>query len=144
MNLTDIKEMSHVMRKLSLCYMRTTKVQIILRIRAPAHPRRLIGAFVFCCLDSIIPILAKSKISRLQQASVAVQVGLCLTWSQTIKDRFSRLYHNDLTSGRASREVPVLILKTEYPSALFCFPPSHTCEPSLIFRLPKMSPKISS
>ena len=31
----------------------------------PAHPRSLIGAFVVRCLDSIIPILAKSTISRL-------------------------------------------------------------------------------
>ena len=31
----------------------------------PAHPRSLIGAFVFHCLDSIIPLLSKSKISRL-------------------------------------------------------------------------------
>ena len=120
--MNDIKEMSHVMRKLSLCYMRTTKLQTILPIHAPAHPRRLIGAFVIRCLDSLIRILAKSKISRLQLASVAVQVGLCLTWSQTIKDRFSQLYHNDLASGRASREVPVLILKTENPPAPFLLP----------------------
>ena len=31
----------------------------------PAHPCSLIGAFVVHCLDSIMPILAKSKISRL-------------------------------------------------------------------------------
>ena len=31
----------------------------------PAHPRSLISAFVVRCLGSKIPILAKSKISRL-------------------------------------------------------------------------------
>ena len=31
----------------------------------PAHPCSLISTFVVCCLDSIIPLLAKSKISRL-------------------------------------------------------------------------------
>ena len=31
----------------------------------PAHPRSLISTFVVRCLDSIIPILAKSKMSRL-------------------------------------------------------------------------------
>ena len=31
----------------------------------PAHPRNLISTFVVRCLDSIIPLLAKSKISRL-------------------------------------------------------------------------------
>ena len=30
----------------------------------PAHPRSPISAFVVRCLDSIVPILAKSKISR--------------------------------------------------------------------------------
>ena len=43
-----------------------------------------------CChyLDSIIPILAKSKISCLYLASVAAQASLCLTWSQTPKTDF--------------------------------------------------------
>ena len=31
----------------------------------PAHPRSLISTFVVRCLDSTIPILAKSEISRL-------------------------------------------------------------------------------
>ena len=31
----------------------------------PAHPRSLISAFVVRCLDNIISILAKFKISRL-------------------------------------------------------------------------------
>ena len=46
----------------------------------PAHPRSLISAFIVCCLDSTIPILAKSKVSRRLLASVAEQAGLSLTW----------------------------------------------------------------
>ena len=38
-------------------------------------------AFVIHCLESIIPIVAISKISRLEIASVTEQAGLCLTWS---------------------------------------------------------------
>ena len=45
----------------------------------PAHPRSLISAFVVRCLDSIVPILATSKISRLLLISVGEQAGLCLT-----------------------------------------------------------------
>ena len=56
--------------------MRQTKAQISLRIR---------------CLDSIISKLAKPKISILYLFSVAEQVGLSPTWSQTLEDRFSRL-----------------------------------------------------
>ena len=37
----------------------------------PAHLGSLISAFVVRCLDSIIPLLAVSKISRLKLASVA-------------------------------------------------------------------------
>ena len=40
------------------------------------------------CLDSIVHVLAKSKISRLKLASVVVQAGLSLTWSQTPKIGF--------------------------------------------------------
>ena len=50
------------------------------------HAHSLISTFVVCCLDhidSIITMLAKSKISRLQL------VFLSLTWSQTPEDRFS-------------------------------------------------------
>ena len=48
----------------------------------PAHLRSLISAFVFRYLDSIMPILAKSKISRPLLASVTEQAGLSLSWSQ--------------------------------------------------------------
>ena len=38
--------------------------------------------------DSIIPLLPKSKIPSLQPSSVAVQPGLCRTWSETPKTGF--------------------------------------------------------
>ena len=55
----------------------------------PAHSRSLISAFIVCCLASMIPILSKSKISRLLLVAVAEQAGLNLTWSQIPEDRFS-------------------------------------------------------
>ena len=46
----------------------------------------------FCgsLLCSIIPIVAKPKVSSLSLVSVAKQTGLSLTWSHTTEDRFSR------------------------------------------------------
>ena len=55
----------------------------------PAHPHSLISAFVFRCLDSIIPLLAIAEISSPLIVSVAEQTGLSLTCSQTPEDRFS-------------------------------------------------------
>ena len=43
----------------------------------------LISAFVICCLDSVIQVLNKSKMSRLLLVSVAEQASLSLTWWQT-------------------------------------------------------------
>ena len=54
----------------------------------PAHLRSLISAFIVRCLDSIIHILAKSKISQLWIVSLAEQAGFSLTWSQTPKTGF--------------------------------------------------------
>ena len=42
----------------------------------------------FCYIDSIIPLLPKSKISSLLPSSVPVQPRLCLTWSETPKRGF--------------------------------------------------------
>ena len=56
----------------------------------PAHPRSLISIFVVRCLDSIIPLGSISEISSLYLVSVGEQAGLSLSWSQTLKDRFSR------------------------------------------------------
>ena len=68
------------MRKCVLCHMRITKAQI----------SSLISAYVVRCLDSIIPILAKFRISMFCLVSVAGQVGSSLTWSQIPEDTFSR------------------------------------------------------
>ena len=54
----------------------------------PAHPHSLISAFVVCHLDSIILILAKSKISRPWTVSESEQASLSLTCSQTPKTGF--------------------------------------------------------
>ena len=43
------------------------------------------------CLSSTICILAISKVSRFQLASVADQAGLNLLWSKSPEDRFSRV-----------------------------------------------------
>ena len=56
----------------------------------PAHPCSLISTFVVRCLDNIISVVSSSVISSRYIASVAAQAGLCLTWSQTLEDRFSR------------------------------------------------------
>ena len=56
----------------------------------PAHPRSLISAFIFRCLGSIVPTLAKCKMSRLKLVSETEQIRLSLTWSETTEDRFSR------------------------------------------------------
>ena len=54
-----------------------------------AHPCSLISAFVVRSLDSIISLVSRSKISRFWLVSVAEQVGLNVTWSQTLEDTFS-------------------------------------------------------
>ena len=55
---------------------------------ARCEPCSLISAFVVHCIDSIIPILAKSKIPRLQLVSAAEQAGLCYRFKNP-EDRFS-------------------------------------------------------
>ena len=52
--------------------------------------RSLINTFVARFLDSIIPTLANSNISRLLLVSVAEQAGLSVTWSENPEDRGSR------------------------------------------------------
>ena len=43
----------------------------------------------FRYIDSTIPLLPESEISSLHPFSMAVQPGLCGTWSENTKDRFS-------------------------------------------------------
>ena len=64
--------------------MRTTKAQISLRIRAVWSTPLLFAAYSIISLDSI------AEISRLKLASVAAQAALCLAWSETPEDMFSR------------------------------------------------------
>ena len=54
----------------------------------PAQPRSLISTFVVHSLDSKIPVLAISKISRLELVSEAEQATLCLTSSEIPKTGF--------------------------------------------------------
>ena len=54
----------------------------------PAHPHSLISTFFVRCLDSIIPVLAKSKISILYLFSVTEKAGLSVAWLQTPKTGF--------------------------------------------------------
>ena len=42
----------------------------------------------FCYTDSTIPLLPQSEISSILTYSVAVQPGLCQTWSETPKTGF--------------------------------------------------------
>ena len=86
-------------KKTCFCHMRTTKVQISLRIRG------LISNFVVRFLDSIIPLLAIAGISRPKQVSVTEQAGLSLTWSQTPKTGFlvTWLNYNKETSDNNKR-----------------------------------------
>ena len=74
------------MRKRVLCHMRTTNKGA----DQPAHPRSLLSTFVVRCLDSMICILAISKVSRFELASVAEQAGLNVTWLKIPEDTFSR------------------------------------------------------
>ena len=55
----------------------------------PAHPCSLISTFVVRYLDSMICILALSKVSRFQLVPVAEQADLNLTWSKILENTFS-------------------------------------------------------
>ena len=51
---------------------------------------QLRGNLCFRYIDSAFPLLPKYQISSLQSSSVAVQPGLCGTWSETRKTGFLR------------------------------------------------------
>ena len=73
----------------------------------PVHPRSMISTYVVRCLDSIISLDSIAEISRLYLASVAAQAGLCLAWSQTPEDTFSRVVAQFYGSSRINaRYVP--------------------------------------
>ena len=50
--------------------------------------REAVHRLYFRHMDSTTPLLSKSKISILEPSSVAVQPGLCRTWSETPKTGF--------------------------------------------------------
>ena len=54
----------------------------------PGHLRSLISAFIVRCLESEIHLVSIAEISSLYLASVAVQAGLSVHWSQTPKTGF--------------------------------------------------------
>ena len=73
---------SLIMRKLAFCICENKDADH-LRSSCAADKR-----LCFCYTDSTIPLLPKSEISSLQPSSVAVQPGLCGTWSETPKNCF--------------------------------------------------------
>ena len=77
------RHMSLVMRKPVLPYANNNGADQL------AHPRSLISAFVVRFLDSIIPLVSISKISRIKLASVIEQTIWVLP-GQKPEDRFSR------------------------------------------------------
>ena len=54
----------------------------------PAHSRSLNSTFIVHCLDFITSLVYIPKISSFCLASVDVQAGFCLSWSQTPKTGF--------------------------------------------------------
>ena len=76
--------MSRIVRKLAFCICENKDADQ-LRGNREADQR-----LCFRYTDSTIPLLPKSEISSLQQSSVAVQPGLCRTWSETPKTGFLR------------------------------------------------------
>ena len=74
--------MSLIMRKTAFCICENKDADQ-LRGNREADQR-----LCFSYLDSTIPLLSKSEISSLQPSSVAVQPGLCRTWSETSKTGF--------------------------------------------------------
>ena len=53
------------------------------------HQYSLISNLFVHCFDSIIPIVAKLKVSSLSLVSLAEETGLSLPWSHTTEDRLS-------------------------------------------------------
>ena len=95
------KYLSPVMRKPPFCKCENKDADQ-LRSNCAADQR-----LCFRYTDSTIPLLPKSEISSLYLSSVAVQPGLCRTWSETPKTGFLRtrlIWH--LISSRQLRLQP--------------------------------------
>ena len=78
-----IYNMSRVMRKPALCISKNKGLDQLHSICAAADQR-----LYFRYIKSTIPLLPKSEISSLLPSSVALQPGLCRTWSETPKTGF--------------------------------------------------------
>ena len=78
--------MNHILRNHTLCHPYKNNKDAY----QPPHLSSQISAFVVHCLDSTIPMLAKSKISRLYLVSITAQADLSLAWMEICEDRFFR------------------------------------------------------
>ena len=89
-------QMSHLMGKPTICICETKGAD---QLRIFAVTAKLISALIcFRYTDSTIPLLSKSKIFKLYSFSVTVQVGLCLTCSETTLLVFPRGGSNNTIS----------------------------------------------
>ena len=88
--------MSRVMRKPAFCICENKDADQLRGNREADQRLR------FRHTDSAIFLLSKSEISRLYPSSVAVQPGLCLTWSETPKTGFltTRLISNSIWKSK--------------------------------------------
>ena len=84
--------MSRVVRKSAFCICENKDADQ-LRGNSEADQR-----LCFRYSDSTIPLLPKSEISSLQPSSVAVQTGLCQTWSETPKTDKTYFCRRQLTT----------------------------------------------
>ena len=87
----------------------------------PAHPRSLISTFVVRCLDSIMPLVSISEISRLKLVAVAEQTGLSHTRSKISEDTFSR----DVTQPMTMIAVMRIISSEKGISKFYVFKARH-------------------
>ena len=79
-----LKHVSHVVRKPTFCICENKEADQL------CGNREADQRLCFRYMDSTIPLLSKCEISSLSRSSVAVQPGLCRTWSETRTLVFSR------------------------------------------------------
>ena len=69
-------------------FCRAMEIGLLGSRKAYALKESYLLVYCFCYTDTTIPLLSKSEISSLQPSPVAVQPGLCQTWSETPKTVF--------------------------------------------------------
>ena len=84
----------------------------------PAHLRSLMSPFIVRCLDSIIPIRAIAKVSRLYLATVAEWAGLSLIWSQTSFLMTWLIYYTFVCSSAITKAVETAINSRQWAKAV--------------------------